>query len=559
MVPSDIPPKAVKYYEDAVATLKEEMAQRRGARNTEQVIDDLRKAIYEYPKFLQAWRLLGEIYLGLDQPLPGYLALQRAYYIKGDDPDVLTLLAEASLILDRPALALKYLEPLQTGEETLVIKKLTALSLARSEQWEEALRAFGKALADDPSDGDLRRECAEVLSVLGYPKEAASVLADYLDPSRDFIENEPDIADSGWVMPLGAVLDRLSAGAQKEASKRETVAHPEDFRAWYQLGNIFLDGEQWGAAVACFRRALRLHPDFYDALHNMGMALEELDRPEEALRMYEEAIEADPESPEAYLSAAELLESVSPEETDDICVNYLTHFCQSDEIEGFDEMEPFFLARLDTAPDIAQMLLLAQIYYTLEQFDKAERLVRKIESAGAGEADVQLLKGQILNELGKGSEAEQAFRKGLDNLDSTDSEAGTGEDIEPRLLFELALLLSDSGRESEAVALLKESGDILDADCLCLLAELTGESNPKEAEAYWQKALDIDPEHMDSLIGLADHLTELKKLEPAITLLERAFKVDPDDEETVQRLAELYPEIGADELSPVDEEQSEEE
>jgi len=46
MVSADVPPKAVKYYNDAVATLQEELSHRRGVRNTDQVVDDLRKAVH---------------------------------------------------------------------------------------------------------------------------------------------------------------------------------------------------------------------------------------------------------------------------------------------------------------------------------------------------------------------------------------------------------------------------------------------------------------------------------------------------------------------------------
>ncbi|HDS29917.1 MAG TPA: hypothetical protein ENN67_02615, partial [Firmicutes bacterium] len=156
-MPDEVPIKAKKYYDEAVTILQEDIANRRILRATDQVLGNLKKAVEEHQRFFEAWRLMGEVYLGTEQTLLGYLALRRAIKIKPDDLAVGTLIAEASLILERPALALKYLETaLESDEVPLAAKKLHALALAKVEKWEDALRAFGEALAEDPSDGDMR-------------------------------------------------------------------------------------------------------------------------------------------------------------------------------------------------------------------------------------------------------------------------------------------------------------------------------------------------------------------------------------------------------------------
>jgi len=216
----DIPPEAKRLYNDAVLMIQENLTQRRASHDNSEVIDSLKSAVREFPKFFEAWRLLGEMCLSTEQVLLGYLALRRAWDLQSDDPAVATLLAEAALMLDRPGLALDYLEKMKTGEEASpVVKKLTARALAKAEMWEEALRSFGDALAEDPSDGNTRRDCAEILSNLNYPKDAANILADYLDPFREFIDNQPAIVETDWIMHPGAVLDRLEAGARKKASR----------------------------------------------------------------------------------------------------------------------------------------------------------------------------------------------------------------------------------------------------------------------------------------------------------------------------------------------------
>jgi tetratricopeptide (TPR) repeat protein len=551
-MPEDIPPKARSYLQEAVTILQEDVAHSRAYRATDQVLGNLQKAVDEYPEYFEAWRLMGEVYLGTEQSLRGFLALKRAHELKEDDVGVATLLGEAALILDRPALALGYLERASEAEEPpLAARKLLALALAKAERWEESLRAFGEALAEDPSDGNIRRECARVLLDLDFNEEAASVLADYLDPFRDFVDSQHAILDSGMLMPPSKVLDRLSPGARKTAAGRETVARPEDYRAWYAFGNTFLDSEHYEAAAACYRRALRIHPDYYDALHNMGIALEELGRLEEAFQMYEAAMEADPESAEAYLSMAELLEDLSPEETDEIAVNYLMYYRLEPDAEGFQELEEELRERLEISPDIALVQLLAHVYLLREEVGKAEEMLAKLESAGSEEAAVLWLKGRTLRELGRVREAEEAFRAGLENADTSSQEDTIEEeDIEAKLRCDLAALLAEEGRPSEAREVLLDDPEGLDADGLSLLAELMLEENPDEAESIWRQALELDAEHPDALIGLGERMIELGRIEDAIVLLEQALKSDPDDERLVRRLAELYPKIGAPELSP---------
>ena len=539
-------------YQEAVRILQEDLAQRRTVRGTEAVIENLVDAVKEYDGFFEAWRLLGEVYLGTEQSLKGYLALKKAYEIKKDDVGVATLLGEASLTLGRPDLALDYLQAAHSAEEIpLAARKLLALVLAKTEKWEESLRAFGEALAEDPSDGDIRMECARVLGELGYNPEAASVLADFLDPYRDIIDKTPAIADSGWIMPPGTVLDRLVPGAKKRAAQKETVARPENYNAWYTLGNCFLDGELYEPAVACYKRALRIHPDYYDALHNMGIALEELGRGEDALQMYEAAIEADPDSPEAYLSVAELLEDIAPEETDEIALNYLMYFRLFPEAESFEEIESELKDLLEPSPDISQSLLLAHVYLLRDEIDKADAILRRIESAGGGEATLQWVMGRILREQGKTREAEKAFEAGLDAVGEEESEAPLEEEnLEARLLYDLADLLEKEGRHDEAREVLEEDTETLDADGLSLLAELLLPVDAKAAEEAWRKALNLDPEHPDALVGLAEMMIARDRMEEGIVLLEMALAADPEDAETIRKLNDLYPKIGAPELSP---------
>lgn len=269
-------------------------------------------------------------------------------------------------------------------------------------------------------------------------------------------------------------------------------------------------------------------------------------------------MEADPEAPEVYLSMAELLEEIEPEETDEIVINYLMYYRLDPDAEGFEEQENELREMLGPSPDVSQELLLAHVYLLRDEIAKAETILRTMEASTGDEATLLWLQGRILQEKGASQEAERAFRTGLEIAGDNDSEESLEEDdVEARLRYDLAALLADSDREEEAKVLLMEDRDLLDSDGLSLLADLLVDDNPQEAEKTWVQALDLDPEHCDSLTGLADLKISQKLLEDGIILLERALGTDPDDKEIPARLAELYPEIGAPELSPSKQEASE--
>ncbi|HEY5675922.1 MAG TPA: tetratricopeptide repeat protein, partial [Myxococcales bacterium] len=63
------------------------------------------------------------------------------------------------------------------------------------------------------------------------------------------------------------------------------------------------------AAAEHYRRAIELRPDDVTALFNLGVALEDLRMPEEAMLAYRTALAADPGCADAHYNLAHLYES----------------------------------------------------------------------------------------------------------------------------------------------------------------------------------------------------------------------------------------------------------
>jgi Ca-activated chloride channel family protein len=76
-------------------------------------------------------------------------------------------------------------------------------------------------------------------------------------------------------------LQRADAATALTKQALKTAESALAAQAWYNLGNAYLDGELWSAAIEAYKEALRLDPDDADAKHNLELALERLKQQQE--------------------------------------------------------------------------------------------------------------------------------------------------------------------------------------------------------------------------------------------------------------------------------------
>lgn len=75
---------------------------------------------------------------------------------------------------------------------------------------------------------------------------------------------------------------------------------PNNPEVWFGRGIAALQRGDYAGAENCFRRTLELAPDSREPLLNLGYALDNQDRPDEALRCYESVLEIDPGNAKAH-------------------------------------------------------------------------------------------------------------------------------------------------------------------------------------------------------------------------------------------------------------------
>ena len=70
-------------------------------------------------------------------------------------------------------------------------------------------------------------------------------------------------------------------------------------KAHYNVGNILAAREEYEEAIAQYRKAVAIQPQYLRAHYKLGMALRELGRDDEARREFEEVVRISPQSDEA--------------------------------------------------------------------------------------------------------------------------------------------------------------------------------------------------------------------------------------------------------------------
>ena len=89
-------------------------------------------------------------------------------------------------------------------------------------------------------------------------------------------------------------------------AEEQTVVIPTDAKLEYNHGIDCYKLGQYEEAIASFRTAIRLAPNYIDAYYNLGNLLDYLKQADEALSVFEQIIERDPKEYEALYNAVKL-------------------------------------------------------------------------------------------------------------------------------------------------------------------------------------------------------------------------------------------------------------
>jgi arylsulfatase A-like enzyme/Tfp pilus assembly protein PilF len=187
-------------------------------------------------------------------------------------------------------------------------RDLFADERALGEQMQAALRRMTEGLerqrlTSPPADVD--PEVRERLASLGY-------VASFVATSREPGDVRADPKDKIEVFNRMSEARDLTKEDAADMTRvigllRDVLADdPEVIDAWFNLGNAYYREGRFEEAIAQFRRALELKPDYDLALINMANAYRSLGKDEEALAGYEHYLRVDPKNAWVHYQAGEI-------------------------------------------------------------------------------------------------------------------------------------------------------------------------------------------------------------------------------------------------------------
>jgi len=144
---------------------------------------------------------------------------------------------------------------------------------------------------------DFRPPCAESVSSLQSVSQAGD-------------EPETEAAFSWFERGCAADSDPRTFGEAIAAYRRALELDPDFADAHCNLGTVLYNQGRRPEARACFERALALAPEHLEAHFNLANVLEEQNRNEGALRHYKDAMRVDPFFADARLNLALLYEKL---------------------------------------------------------------------------------------------------------------------------------------------------------------------------------------------------------------------------------------------------------
>ena len=256
----------------------------------------------------------------------------------------------------------------------------------REGRWQDAEQDARKYLNDHTSSAAAHYLLAFALFRENNPRDS---LAEYTHAAQ---LQKPAAADLRWVA-LDYVLLHDYVDADKWMSESlQWDAH--DGEVWYEMGRIKYQENRFAESIAAFEKTLTLMPKLVKAENNLGLAYEGLNRKNEAIQAYEQAIawqaDAAKKSEQPLLNLGILLSDLGRQA----------------------EALPLLVEAETIAPNDGKIhSTLGKLYLRQEKLNLAEQEFKQAVAIDPASAPIHFQLGQVFRKEGKTAEASREFAK----------------------------------------------------------------------------------------------------------------------------------------------------
>ncbi len=412
-----------------------------------------------------------------------------------------------------------------------------ALALAEQGQFSEAIAHYRKALEIKPRDAEFYTNLGVTLAELGRLDEAITQYQKALEIRPDFsgalndlglaLSEQGHLADamaqferSLEIDPNGAKAhSNLGAVLAKQGRRGEAVAHlqkareimPDDAEVLNNLGVMLVNLGQFDEAIVQYRKALEIKPEYAKAHNNLGVALLQTGRSDEAIAHCRKAVELRPSEADYHYNLANAL----------------------DDKGQYDEAIAHYETALKIKPDYAQAhnnfgTLLAR----RGELDQAIAHYQKAVELEPDYMDACFNLGLTLAKCGRFDEAIAHYRQALK--------------VKPdcaAVYDSLGTVLAECGRVDEAITEYRRALELTaagGADSVTthynLAVALVRKGLFGEGISHYQKVLEINPGHVETLNNIGLALAQCGRFDEAVAHFQKALEIKPGDTDARRNL-----------------------
>ncbi len=404
------------------------------------------------------------------------------------------------------------------GDEYKMLKDMTDMlpvlnkmpqvrELMRKEQWEEAIALCRELRELSPETPTLVRSLSQALLATGQMDEA-------LKMAEELVQIE-DKDPSGFLM-VGSLHARRGDMVKSVEALSEAIALQNEFEKAHQVMAVILSrrGDLAGAA----RHTNRDKKTNYEAVahYDRGVVLASLDRPEEAIAAFQQALEITPFDVLAHYQLARVYEQLGDQEQAQVHLAAMTKIDPEDPrglyrlgsflgVQGkADEAIKYLNEYLRLQPDdVAALNNLGLVYAKQNNDAEAIEVYRKAVEIDPDDHSVRRNLALALFNQGEFDEAGEHFAEAI-RIEPDDALSHRGYGI----------ALGRAGKFAEAR---RQFSDAIQLNAMDHLSRylragmFEAEGETAKALKDYREALDIDPEYLQAANGVAWILATAKE------------------------------------------------
>ncbi len=424
---------------------------------------------------------------------------------------------------------------------------------------DEAAAALRKAIDLDPKSAEPRAELAAIYARADRPVEAIAA-------AEDAVKVDPKNREANRI--LGSVL--ASFAAQRQAAKpgddvsaygARAVAALEiargdgsgDLSVDLTLARLYLDRDRAGDAIPLLRRIVAEQPQFAEGSILLAEAQEATGSPEAAIETLSVLLEDQPQLFRGRVQIAELYDrqrqwaeaaqawgavlKLAARNTEVMARRATSLMNGGRPADARDVLRD----ALKIAPnDVRLSFMLAQAQRDAGDLEGAEATARALKTAHSEDARTTYLLAQMLESRGRHQEIVDLVKPEIERLRAARAKPG-----------QIALLQGAQGlallqlkRYDEAIAVYKDAIAASPDDTALMFqfgAALDRAGKRPDAQKVFRDLIAKDPLDANALNYLGYMLAEQgTSLDEAVTLIQRALKVDPDNPSYLDSLGWAY-------------------